>query len=139
MIDGFVLDASVTLAWMFEDETNEFADRVQDRIQISEVIAPAIWPLETLNAVLMAERRGRLLPAKRPEIVRRLRALPINVDSSDRARTFDSIMPLAVALGVTTYDASYLELALRRSLPLATIDQRMTAAASAAGVPLFTP
>jgi len=139
LIDGFVLDASVTLAWMFEDETNEFADRVQDRIQISEVIAPAIWPLETLNAVLMAERRGRLLPAKRPEIVRRLRALPINVDSSDRARTFDSIMPLAVALGVTTYDASYLELALRRSLPLATIDQRMTAAASAAGVPLFTP
>lgn len=132
----FVLDASVTLAWCFVDESSEMADRVLDRLDGEAAIAPAIWPLEVANGLRTAERRGRLDLADLAQVRELLTALPVEVEGVPLDAALGEVAELARQLDVTAYDASYLALAARRGLPLATADDRLRRACTQAGVKL---
>jgi predicted nucleic acid-binding protein len=132
----FVLDTSVALAWCFADETTPYTDRVLGMFASDQALTPAIWPLELANALLTAERRQRV---QLPDVVRFIelvQALPIVVDQLDLSRALSTVLPLARAQQLTSYDAAYLELAMREGAPLATQDARLSAAATRAGVAL---
>ncbi len=125
--EAIVLDGSVALAWYFKDEASSYADAVVNRFPRVQVVVPAIWPLEVANAVLMGERRKR-------RWLGYLSSLPITVDDEMTARAWSDTLNLARAHNLSAYDAAYLELARRRGLPLATLDDKLKAAASVAGV-----
>jgi predicted nucleic acid-binding protein len=130
----FVLDASVTLGWCFEDEAGEYADSALEALSDDTAVAPAVWPLEVANGLVVAERRGRLVPAQTARFCALLPALPIEVEPGGLTTTLALLVPLARDHGLSVYDAAYLDLAARRGLPLATLDARLRAAALAAGV-----
>ncbi len=134
---SFVLDASITMAWCFEDESNAYADAVLDSLAKSSAIAPGIWTLEVVNVLVTAERRGRIDQAGAFRFLMLLRNLPIAVESEWPGRAFAEIWSLAREYGLSSYDASYLDLAMRLGLPLATSDERLRKAAVQAGVDLF--
>lgn len=135
----FVVDASVALAWCFADEASPAADEVLARLQEDDAIAPSIWPLEIANGLRSAERRGRLDEADLPGVRRLLAALPIAVETLGLQRALGEVLPLARALQLTAYDAAYLDLALRTGFALATVDDYLAQAASAAGAELLQP
>lgn len=131
---NFVLDASVTLAWAFEDEGGDYARAVLARLERDEAVTTALWPLEVSNGLVAAERRNRIVPADSGRFVRLLLALPIVVDPLDRRRVFEQARGLAQRQHLSAYDAYYLELALRHGVRLATLDQRLLKVAEAEGV-----
>ena len=133
----FVVDASVALAWHFEDEASEYADRVLERLREDRAAAPSIWSLEVANALLVAERRGRLSPAKVARAVELLLELPISIHDVAAELVLGAVLDLARAHGLSAYDAVYLELAMREGLPLATQDEALRAATQRVGVPLL--
>lgn len=134
---AFVVDASVALAWCFADESGAAADEILARLQEDDAIAPAIWPFEIANGLRSAERRGRLDEADIPGVRRLLAALPITVEALGLERALGEVLPLARALQLTAYDAAYLDLALRTGLALATVDDYLARAATAAGADLL--
>jgi predicted nucleic acid-binding protein len=135
----FVLDASVAVAWCFEDESSDFADGILELLRTgSEAITPAIWPLEVANALVIAEWGKRISEAQVISQLSDLRRLPVLIEPMDLARAFDQILSVARQRHLTEYDAAYLELALRRALPLATLDKQLRRAASQAGIPLVS-
>jgi predicted nucleic acid-binding protein len=131
----FVLDASVTMAWCFEDETNRDTEAVLDRLTDDPAVVPSLWEYEVANVVLMAERRGRLTEFQTTRFVELLGRLPINVDLAPPEIT--TVLAVGRRHGLSAYDAAYLVLAERDGIPLATQDERLRAAANAAGVPLI--
>jgi predicted nucleic acid-binding protein len=98
-----------------------------------------LWPLEVANAVLMGERRQRSTEAQAAKWFGYLRSLPIAVDDATNDRAWGEVLSLARTHRLSACDAAYLELALRRGLPLATLDDQLKAAATALGVPAFAP
>jgi|SRR5271165_2478093 len=133
-----VIDASVTLAWFFPDEATSYTDSLLDLLASgSEAVVPAIWPFEVTNALLTAERRKRVTTAQLSGMLKRLTELPISVEPIIVNRAFEQILSLARAKLLTSYDAAYLELALRESLPLATLDEQLRKAARISGVSLM--
>jgi len=132
---NFVLDASVSLAWCFEDERAGYAMSVLEELSGGEAIVPSLWPIEVTNGLSSALRKRRIDPEGAAEARNTLAALPIVVDPVDRRRAFENIPRLARAHGLTTYGASYLELAIRLGIPLATLDRTLAMAAAAEGVP----
>ncbi len=125
-----VLDASVVIAWLLEEQSPEVPDLV-DRLGEEVPVVPGLWHLEVRNALLIAVRRGRLTF---PEVRLRLdelRALRIRTDSTPDV---DVALDLAARHGLTYYDAIYLELAKRRSTVLATFDRELALAAISEGV-----
>jgi predicted nucleic acid-binding protein len=136
---SFVLDNSVALAWCFADEQTPALMALLDRVAEAGAIAPLLWPLEAQNGLLMAERRQRLGAAKRAELARLLRELPISLDAETAEQAWTDTIRLAERFGLSVYDASYLELARRRRLPLATTDRALRSAAAASGVALLPP
>ncbi len=132
----FVLDASITLAWCFEDESSPYADYVLELLTADTALAPAIWPLEVANALCVAERRRRLLPADTVRFAELLSSLPIEVQGTTLERALGGIMQIARERSLSSYDAAYLDLAMLRGLSLATADERLATAASRLGVPL---
>ena len=138
-IAEFVLDGSLALAWYFKDEADPYADAVAARFPAARAAVPLIWPLEVANAVLMGERRRRSTEAQAGQWLTYLGLLPIAVDDETNDRAWGEVLSLARAHGLSAYDAAYLELALRRGLPLATLDDKLRAAASAVGVLAFAP
>ena len=131
---NFVLDASVSLAWCFEDERAGYAMRVLEELSAGEAIVSALWPIEVTNGLASALQKKRIDLAGAAEARSTLVALPIVVDPVDRRRAFEDIPRLARAHGLTTYDASYLELAVRLGIPLATLDRTLARAAADEGV-----
>lgn len=134
---ALVLDGSVTLAWLLADEQPAAAAQVLDRVVEDGAMAPGLWPLEVGNALLVAERRGRLSHRHRTQALQGLAGLPIAIDDETAGRAWRETLALAETHRLTLYDAAYLELAVRRSLPLATLDGALRAAAVTAGVPLL--
>ncbi|MEK7407454.1 MAG: type II toxin-antitoxin system VapC family toxin [Acidobacteriota bacterium] len=132
----FVLDASVALAWCFEDEASAETEGVLEQLGASAAVVPSVWPLEVANALLVAERRKRVSRAKVAASLNVLRGLPISVDKETPARAFEGVLPLAREHGLSVYDAAYLELAIREGLPLATVDQGLKGAARRLGLEL---
>jgi predicted nucleic acid-binding protein len=132
----FVLDSSVTMSWFFDDEATAATDQLLDRLNSDgRAIVAAHWALEVSNTLLMAERRKRSTLAESSHFIAILDALPIETDQETVSRASTSSMEMARAQELTLYDSAYLELAMRRSLPLATLDKQLRAAAKKTGVP----
>ena len=126
-----VIDASVTAAWLFDDEDEPDADGPFNALDEQEAYVPRLWHFETRNALLVAERRGRIRLDQMPERLRFLNTLPIQTDNEPN---FDVAMQLARTHRLTFYDALYLELAIRRNAQLATLDRNLASAATNEGV-----
>ena len=131
---SFVLDSSVALAWVLPDEGNACADELLERLISEGALVPPIWPLEIGNVLLVALRRGRIRQEEFEAMVERLARLPIEVDIEGTDHALAGVLLLAAQLGLTTYDAAYLDLAQRRNLPLATLDKRLRTACATAKV-----
>ncbi len=134
-----VLDGSVVLAWFFEDEQDDYADSVQDAFPAVTAVVPSLWPLEVANVLVVGERRKRTTEAKSARFLTLLGSLPISVDGQTASRAWGDTIRLARAHELSVYDASYLELATRTGIPLASLDDKLKAAALAVGVPLYKP
>lgn len=133
---AFVVDASVTMSWCFADEATPYTEAVLTRLDGESAIVPTIWPLEVANVLLVAERRGRLTKAQTARLTAILRAMPISIDHTDVLVVLGPVLALGREHHLSAYDASYLELAMREGLPLATQDERLRTAASRAGAAL---
>lgn len=129
-----MLDNSVALAWCFEDEQTPTILELLDRVSETGASAPSLWPLEALNGLFAAERRRRLNAAKRAVLAAFLRELPIRLDMETADQAWQDTALLAEKFRLTIYDAAYLELAQRRKLPLASLDEDLRKAAISAGV-----
>ncbi len=137
--DGLVVDCSVTMAWCFGDEATPHTDGIRDSLAVAAAVVPSIWSLEVANATIVGERRKRLDVARSRRFITLLESLPITVDEETGSRAFGDINHLARTYQLSVYDAAYLELAIRRGLPLACLDGKLKTAATAAGVSLFVP
>lgn len=133
----FVLDSSVTMSWCFPDEASPASSALLDRLETQVALVPSLWFLEVGNVLAGAERRGRLSTAKSAEFLGRLQTLDVEVDDEGPRRTFAHLLPLCRAHALTTYDAAFLELAIRRQLPLATLDKGLRLAAETLGLRLL--
>jgi len=129
MADDFVVDNSIVMAWCFEDEATVYTDAVQDQLVGSTAFVPAIWPLEVTNVLMVAERRKRIGKADSGRYVALLSQLPIKVEPTESDRVFHDILSLARQYQLSSYDASYLELAIRKGLPIASLDKAIVRAA----------
>jgi len=136
---SFVLDASVTVAWCFADEGGAYAEGALESLRKGESIVPHLWGLEVANALLTAERKGRITASQASQFVKLFLSLPIVMDPVSRARALTTTHRLARTHGLTSYDAAYLELAARHGLPLATLDGALAAAAEREGVGHWGP
>ena len=136
---NFVLDASIALSWCFEDEGGAYAVAVLESLQASEAVASSLWPLEVVNGLVTAERKQRIDAAAAQRFGRLLLALPIAIERVARRRAFADVHALARRHRLTSYDAAYLELAMRLNLPLASLDEDLNAAADEEGVVRFAP
>jgi len=133
-VAAFVLDCSMTMAWVFPDEATASTAALRDSLLRESAVAPALWPMEVANVLLVATRRGRVAEEEWGQIRTDLAALPIEIDSVSYDRVLGSALPLANEHEISVYDAIYLELALRLGLPLATLDKKLGTAGKAAGV-----
>ena len=132
-----VLDASMTIAWLFEDEQSPVALDVLRRVVTEGAIVPSLWRLEIANVLRNAVRRQRCDEAYVDQSIERLAQLPITIDSETDHLAWGATQTLSREEGLTPYDAAYLELALRRQVPLATGDSELVAAARRRGVPVI--
>jgi predicted nucleic acid-binding protein len=130
----FVIDASVAVCWLMPDERHPIADATRKRITHDSAVAPVVWWYELRNIMIVNERRGRLDSTKTARALGLLRGLPVTVETDVEE---NALMQLARRHRLTVYDAAYLELALRKAHPLATLDAALAAAARAETVPLI--
>jgi predicted nucleic acid-binding protein len=133
----FVVDASITLAWFYLDERTSATDVLLSRAADQGAWAPSHWPLEVANTLLQGVRRRRHDQALRDAALVTLASLPVAIDPETGTRAWAESLGLATRRALTIYDACYLELAMRRDLPLATLDRELRRAAEAEGVPLL--
>jgi len=134
---SLVLDCSITLAWVYSDETTEPVRRVFELLRPSGAWVPGLWRLEVANVLQMGVRRKRHDAAFRDATLADLAQLPIQVDAEKDQHSWGATLHLAERHQLTLYDAAYLELALRRDIPLATLDEDLRRAASAEKVALL--
>lgn len=132
-----VIDNSVVMSWCFEDEANQYADDVLDSLKYTRAFAPYIWPLEVGNVLFFAERRGRLTKADCLRFLEMLSGLPIETERESPGKLMKDIYMLAREASLSAYDATYLDLAIRKGLSLATLDKALVKAANAFNVELF--
>lgn len=134
----FVLDASTAVSWCFEEVQTPYAVAVLQQVSGgAEVYVPNVWALEVTNALVKALRRQHITRDELLEYAEQLGMLRLTVDSETAERAFGQILALAERYQMTTYDASYLELAQRRGVPIATSDRNLLQAAGAVKVPIL--
>ena len=129
-----VLDCSVALSWCFDDEATPETHALLDRVRDEGAVVPSLWHLELSNVLLQAERRRRISAEDAATRLDLFAALPISTDPETMSRAWHDILSIARVEGLTTYDAAYLELAVRRGVPLFTKDAVLVAAAGRRGV-----
>lgn len=134
---SLVLDCSITLAWVYADETTEPINRVFDALRQGGAWVPGLWRLEVANVLEMGVRRKRHDAVFRDATLADLAQLPIQVDGDTDLQAWGASLWLAERHRLTLYDAAYLELALRRNLPLATLDADLRRAARGEKVELL--
>ena len=133
-MSAFVLDASLTLAWHFPDEADPALDALGARALAEGVTVPGHWFAEVANSLWTGERHARSTIDLTSRFLARLRLIEVIVDPVAADLLFDQVLPLARAHALSVYDALYLELAARAGLPLATLDDRLAAAARGSGI-----
>jgi len=136
---SFVLDSSVALSWCFRDEQRPESLQVLDRARTEVIVVPGLWHVEMANVLGLAFRRHRLDESDLRIVLRMFATLRLNTDTAVQSIHASVLLPLMQAYSLTAYDAVYLELALRRNLPLATLDAELAAAAKEAGAALLCP
>ncbi len=116
------------MSWCFSDEANTYGDEVLDSLLTdgAEGLVPQLWCLEVTNVLLVAERRGRLNNAQTTRAVTLLQSLPIVIDELTATQAMSATLALARTHNLSSYDAAYLELAMREGLPIATLDSRLS-------------
>jgi predicted nucleic acid-binding protein len=137
MSAAFIIDSSITMAWCFLDEQTPSTAHIRDRLNGEIAQAPALWMLEVTNVLALAERRGRITPKLSTEFLSTLRRMNIEIDHESAERAFEHVLPLCRQHNLTASDATYLELALRTALPIATLDNDLRIAATKVGVSLL--
>ena len=138
MKGSFVADASVAIAWVHPAQATLETDAMLDRLAASDsLVVPALWPLEVANALTVLRRRGKLTPDEARTAIEILRELPAVIDHEAAALAFTRLVDLASKHELTVYDATYIELATGRQLPLASNDSKMKQAAIRSGVDLW--
>ncbi len=137
MTEQFVVDNSVVMSWCFKDETNNYADTVLDRLTELVAVVPSIWPLEVVNVLLVAEQQKRLSESDSIRFLTLLSQLPIFVEY-ERPEMMKELLALARSNNLSSYDASYLDLAMRKGIPMATLDNKLIEAAKRIDVPILT-
>ncbi len=131
MTGPFVADASVAVAWVHPGQATDATQEMLQSVRAGAAIhVPALWPLEVANALLVLTRRRKLVEAERQAALRWLRQLPFKIDHEISTVAFDCLSDLAVKYALSVYDATYLELAKRRGLPLACKDGPLRQAAT---------
>ena len=128
-MSAFVLDCSLAVTWFFEDESTAETDALLERLKFDGAIVPNLWHLELANVLTKAERRGRMVSARIFAYVGLIDRLPIMTDTETSGRALREILTLARSEDLSTYDAAYLELAIRRGAELATRDRSLIRAA----------
>jgi predicted nucleic acid-binding protein len=136
-MSGFVIDASIALAWCFDDEATAATSALLDRFEDEHAEVPSLWHLELANALALSERKGRVTPARTSEFIALIGGLPIVTDELTANLALSIVLNLARSERLSAYDASYLELAMRRGVPLATKDDDLAKAARRVGVALL--
>lgn len=131
---SFVLDASVTMAWLFEDEVTPATEALLGRLNSEQAIVPTLWTYEVGNVLLMAERRKRITQAQGRRFAGLLESLPITVAGTYLISLWSNAVVVAREHGLSVYDGTYLDLAMREGLPLATCDKALRKAAKKTGV-----
>ena len=137
MGESFVIDNSVVMSWCFKDEASQYADDVLDRLLDSTAFVPSIWPLEVVNVLLVAERNDRIREADSVRFITLLSQLPIIVAHDRTEKLMKEILALARANRLSSYDACYLDLSMRKGFPIATLDAQLVKAAKKTDVPIF--
>lgn len=133
----FVIDNSIACGWFIQTQASKYGDAVAVALQDDRACAPALWELELTNVLRTACLRQRLTAQQAQATLAQIVSLPVDVDR--QAVPAAELLALALRFGLSTYDAAYLELALRLQLPLATADGLLREAALASGVGLFDP
>ena len=123
------------MRWCFESAAHPYADSVLERLAAGDIaIVPVLWFYEASSVLARAQNRGTLTALKADEFIAELKSLKVIADEESAVRVFTDVHHLALAHRLTSYDAAYLELAIRRRLPLATLDADLLRACKAAGV-----
>jgi predicted nucleic acid-binding protein len=136
---SLVLDCSVTLAFLLDDERSDPIEKLFEKVAYEGAVVPTLWYLEVANSLNVAVRRKRITDKFRDEALTDLSVFEIAADAETHLHAWHSTLPLASSAGLTVYDAAYLELAQRKRLALATLDLPLAKAASAAGVAVIIP
>jgi len=129
---AFVLDASAALAWASPDEAP--SAELAAAVASGAAVAPSLWPYEVQNVLSVLRRRGRLTGEDWAAAAGAVRAIRIEIETADRRRVEEDVLEVAELHGLTVYDSAYLELAMRRRIPLATLDAVLRKSATSAGV-----
>jgi len=134
MSAALVVDCSMAMAWLFHDEATPKTTALLNRLAVDTALVPAWWFIEITNVLAMAQRKGRVTPTQSDAFIADLSKLGIERDDDAPDRAFTHLLPLCRAYRLTSYDAIYFELAIRRSLPLATLDDDLRKTAKKLGV-----
>ncbi len=137
MSAAFVVDGSIAMAWLFHDEATPKTIALLNRLATETALVPGWWFIEITNVLALAERKGRITPAQSDALIADLSKLGIERDDEAPARAFTHLLGLCRQHRLTSYDAIYLDLAVRRSLPLATLDDDLRKTAKQLGVGLL--
>ena len=136
-MNRFVLDCSVTMAWCFEDQANDYTKRVLESLSKTTALVPYLWILEVTNVLLVAERRKAITSSESSRFIELLNQLPIMVASERESGLDESFLSLARLHNLSSYDSAYLHLAMIHGLPLATRDQPLRYACKKSGVKIY--
>ena len=137
MTPSFAVDASVAMTWLFKDEITPATSRILGRLETESALVPSLWFLEITNTLAVAERKGRVSHRDIDDFIIVLSNVLVEVDNESPQRAFGDILPLCRKHQLTSYDATYLELAVRTKLPLASLDEPLRKAARKLGVKLL--
>ena len=137
MTAAFVVDCSVAMAWLFHDEATPKTTALLNRLATETALVPAWWFIEVTNVLAMAERKGRITPKQSGAFISDVTKLGIERDEEAPDRAFTHLLGLCRTHRLTSYDAIYLDLAIRRNLPLATLDEDLRRTAKKLGVNLL--
>lgn len=133
-MNGFIVDCSIAVSWCFKDEATPVTEALLKRLPDEPAFVPAIWHLELGNILVRDERRKRITAYQFAECLKFISTLPLHTDEETTSHAWNEIISLAHAEKLTTYDAAYLELAMRKGLPLATKDKDLIDAARRSGI-----
>jgi len=137
MTTAIVVDASMAMAWCFLDEATPATRKLYDEMSSTSAVVPAWWYIELTNVLYLAEKSRRIPTDRVVEFIAMIEDLRVEIDHDAPPRAFSHLLPLCRAHGLTSYDAMYLDLAQRKKLPLATLDEPLRKAAKKLGVKLL--